>query len=55
MAELLDGLTVENLPIAVELASLPEHVRGFEDVRERSIAQTRAKQEELLAAFRLRA
>jgi indolepyruvate ferredoxin oxidoreductase len=52
---LLDGLTKDNLDVAVEIASLPEHVRGFEDVRERHIAQTRAKQDELLAAFRLHA
>ena len=35
VAELLDGLADENLPIAVEIASLPEHVRGFDDVKER--------------------
>jgi indolepyruvate ferredoxin oxidoreductase len=52
---LADGLTKDNLDIAVEIASLPEHVRGFEDVRERHIAQTRAKHDELLAAFRLHA
>jgi indolepyruvate ferredoxin oxidoreductase len=50
---LLEKLGPRNLEIAVEIASLPEHVRGFEQVREEHIAQTRAKQVELLAAFRL--
>ena len=53
----LDGLLAKlgerNLDIAVEIASLPEHIRGFEQVREEHIAQTRAKQDELLAAFHL--
>jgi indolepyruvate ferredoxin oxidoreductase len=55
VAELLDGLCAENLPVAVEIASLPEHVRGFDDVKERQHEAARAKQAELLAAFRLRA
>jgi indolepyruvate ferredoxin oxidoreductase len=55
VAELLDGLAPENLPLAVEIASLPEHVRGFDDVKERQHEEARHKQEERLAAFRLRA
>jgi indolepyruvate ferredoxin oxidoreductase len=54
VAELLDGLTAESLPLAVELASLPEHVRGFDDVKERQAEAARVKHAELLAAFRLR-
>jgi indolepyruvate ferredoxin oxidoreductase len=52
--QLLEGLRADNLDLAVELASLPEHVRGFEQVREESAATVREKREELLAAFRLR-
>ena len=55
LEELLDGLSAENLPLAIELASLPEHVRGFDDVKERQHGEVSAKQSELLAAFRLRA
>jgi indolepyruvate ferredoxin oxidoreductase len=55
VAELLDGLADENLPIAVEIASLPEHVRGFDDVKERQHDAAETKRAELLAAFRLRA
>ncbi len=50
--ELLDALTRENLPIAVEIASLPEIVRGFDTVKERHLEQARGKERELLAAFR---
>ncbi|MGH7337708.1 MAG: DUF6537 domain-containing protein, partial [Myxococcota bacterium] len=50
---LLENLSERNLDIAVEIASLPEHVRGFEQVREAHIEKVRAKQDELLAAYRL--
>jgi len=50
--ELLDALTRENLPIAVEIASLPELVRGFDSVKERHLEAARHKEAELLAAFR---
>jgi indolepyruvate ferredoxin oxidoreductase len=50
--ELLDALTPENLPIAVEIASLPEQVRGFDSVKERHLEAARHKETELLAAFR---
>jgi indolepyruvate ferredoxin oxidoreductase len=53
--ELGDGLTRENLELAVQIASIPEHVRGYDTVKERHLEEARAKQEELLAAFRLRA
>jgi indolepyruvate ferredoxin oxidoreductase len=52
LGELLDALTRENLPIAVEIASLPEMVRGFDTVKERHLEQARHKEAELLAAFR---
>jgi indolepyruvate ferredoxin oxidoreductase len=55
LAELLDGLGPENLAAAVEIASLPEHVRGFDDVKERQHEEALSKERELLAAFRLRA
>ena len=50
---LLDALTRDNLPIAVEIASLPEMVRGFDTVKEVHLEAARHKQAELLAAFRL--
>jgi indolepyruvate ferredoxin oxidoreductase len=52
LEELLDALTRENLPVAIELASLPELVRGFDTVKDRHLEQARGKDAELLAAFR---
>jgi indolepyruvate ferredoxin oxidoreductase len=52
--ELCEGLSEETLDVAVEIASLPEHVRGFESVKEDSLEAVGAKQQELLAAFRLK-
>ena len=50
--QLLAGLGPDNLELAVEIASLPEHVRGFEHVRARHLEQARAQERELLEAFR---
>ncbi len=49
---LLSGLTAENHDIAVEIASLPEHIRGYGHVKERHIDEVTAKETALLAAFR---
>jgi indolepyruvate ferredoxin oxidoreductase len=54
VAELLDGLTEENHAIAVEIASIPDHIRGFDLVKEEQLESASAKQAELLAAFRMR-
>jgi len=35
----------------VALASIPEMIRGYGPVKQRSIVQARAKQKELMAAF----
>lgn len=53
--ELCAGLAPDNHELAVEIASLPEHVRGFDTVKERHVEAVAAKRAELLAAFRLRA
>jgi indolepyruvate ferredoxin oxidoreductase len=52
VAELCAGLTAENRPLAVEIASLPEIVRGYDTVKERTLAEAKHKEQELLAAFR---
>jgi indolepyruvate ferredoxin oxidoreductase len=54
VAELLGALAPGNLDVAVEIAGLPEQIRGFDVVKERSLAHVREKEKELLAAFRLR-
>ena len=48
---LLDGLSAQNHAAAVQIASLPEEIRGYGHIKAKSIAVARAKREELLAAF----
>jgi indolepyruvate ferredoxin oxidoreductase len=51
MAGLLPRLAAGNLPQAVEIASLPERIRGFGHVKERHLKAALAQQAELLAGF----
>ena len=53
--ELLAGLSKDNYEVAVQIAELPEFIRGYEHVKERTIEEVRDKERELLEAFRLRA
>jgi indolepyruvate ferredoxin oxidoreductase len=53
--ELLARLSPGSHALAVELASLPEHVRGFDLVKDAHLAAARARQAELLAALRRQA
>jgi indolepyruvate ferredoxin oxidoreductase len=50
--ELLARLDRDNRALAVEIASIPEHIRGFGHVKARHLAETKKKQVELLSAFR---
>jgi len=50
--EMLPRLAVHNHGIAVELASIPEHIRGFGHVKERHLKAAKQKEAELVAAFR---
>ncbi len=52
LAGLLAGLSPETHPIAVEIASLPEQIRGFDLVKDEHLALARARQTELLNALR---
>ena len=49
---LLAGLTRDNATLAVEIASLPESIRGYGHIKAKSIAEARVKQEQLLARYR---
>ncbi len=49
---LLHGLTHENHALAVEIASLPEQIRGFGHIKMRNIAAVKAREAELLSAYR---
>ncbi len=50
--ELLAGLSLANLDLAVEVAEIPEHIRGFDTVKDLQIAVAKEKQAELLEHFR---
>ena len=54
LKELLAGLTAENHATAVELASIPGRIRGFGPVKERFLNHAKAREAELLGAFRQR-
>jgi indolepyruvate ferredoxin oxidoreductase len=49
----LAQLGPESYEIAVELARLPEQIRGFGHVKERHLESARRRESELLAALRL--
>ncbi|MDQ5849282.1 MAG: indolepyruvate ferredoxin oxidoreductase family protein, partial [Pseudomonadota bacterium] len=49
--KLLESLTPENQAIAVEIASIPEDIRGFGYIKLRNLAAAQAKRGELLAKF----
>lgn len=49
--EILSALSPERLDIAVEIASLPEEIRGFGLIKEAAIEATKQREHELLTAF----
>ena len=52
VAELLEHLDGENQKLAVEIASVPEQIRGFGHVKRRHLGEAKKKEAELIAAFR---
>jgi indolepyruvate ferredoxin oxidoreductase len=50
--ELLPRLAAHNHAIAAELASIPEHIRGYGHVKDRHLKAAKAKEAELVASFR---
>ncbi|PTB17360.1 indolepyruvate ferredoxin oxidoreductase family protein [Trinickia symbiotica] len=50
--ELIGGLTAEKLALAVELASLPDGIRGYGHVKENNLRAVRTKWNELLGRWR---
>lgn len=53
--ELLAGLNAGNLSLAVEIARIPEEIRGYGHVKERHLAAARAKWARLAAQWRTQA
>jgi len=52
VAEILAKLTPQNHATAVELASVPEHIRGYGHVKEAHLKTAKTREAALLAAFR---
>ena len=52
IAELLGKLSSDNHALAVKIASIPEEIRGYGHVKERNLGVAKARQADLLAAFR---
>ncbi|MEO8675205.1 MAG: indolepyruvate ferredoxin oxidoreductase family protein [Casimicrobiaceae bacterium] len=50
--ELVAALAPHNHRLAVQLAQVPEHIRGYGHVKDRHLKIAKAKEAELLAAFR---
>ncbi|CAM3673070.1 indolepyruvate ferredoxin oxidoreductase family protein [Paracidovorax anthurii] len=50
--ELLAGLTAGNLPLAEEIARIPEQIRGYGHVKERHLHEARARWDGLMARWR---
>ncbi|WP_019375161.1 indolepyruvate ferredoxin oxidoreductase family protein, partial [Melaminivora alkalimesophila] len=50
--ELLAGLTPERLPLAAEIARIPEEIRGYGHVKERHLAAARKKWDALMQRWR---
>ncbi len=48
---LLDGLDAGNIALAVEIASIPEQIRGYGHVKEAHLRRARAREAELLARW----
>ena len=51
ITRLADGLTAGNHALAVEIAGLPDMVRGYEHIKLGNVAEYRARMAELLAQF----
>ena len=50
--ELIAGLDHDNHALAVEIASVPEQIRGYGHVKERHLAAAMTREQDLLAAWR---
>jgi len=52
LREIAAALTPENHTLAVEIARLPEQIRGFGHVKERNVTRAKEREAKLVAAFR---
>ena len=52
IAEILEGVTAENYDLAVELASVPDLIRGYGHIKERNVLLAEERKAELLEKWR---
>jgi indolepyruvate ferredoxin oxidoreductase len=52
IASVIAALDTANHAMAVQIAALPEQIRGFGHVKEKNLAKVKAREANLLAAFR---
>ena len=52
IAELLPALNAGSHALAVEIASIPDHIRGFGHVKEAAVVKAKAREAELIAEWR---
>ncbi len=50
--EILDGLTPDNYALAVQLAEIPDTIRGYGHIREANLKTAKSRQADLLTRFR---
>jgi indolepyruvate ferredoxin oxidoreductase len=50
--EFIASLTRDNHALAVEIASLPEHIRGFGHVKQRHLEEVAGREQSLRVAYR---
>ena len=50
--EILDGLTPDNHALAVQLAEIPDTIRGYGHIREANLKTAKSRQADLLTRFR---
>ena len=51
LSQALDLLTAENYPEVCELLRLPDEIRGYEQVKRRSVIRVKKKADEILAGL----
>ncbi len=51
LAQILDGLSADKLDTAIELAQLPDEIRGYAHVKDQSLVDVSTRKNELLTAF----
>ena len=52
IGEIIDGLSRDNHAVAVEIAGLPESIRGYGYIKAKSMLEARGKLDTLMARFR---